>query len=107
FFQAEDGIRDRNVTGVQTCALPICASYGITGQDAPTSGLAVQRYAPQGNFYYNGSYIQSYSPVSNPNPDLKWEEKKEFNVGVDLDRKSTRLNSSHVSISYAVFCLKK
>src|SRR5207248_5015234 len=24
FFQAEDGIRDRTVTGVQTCALPIC-----------------------------------------------------------------------------------
>src|SRR5699024_11789292 len=28
-------------------------------------------------------------------------------AGKDLDRKSTRLNSSHVSISYAVFCLKK
>src|SRR5207253_8941473 len=27
--------------------------------------------------------------------------------GTDLDRKSTRLNSSHVAISYAVFCLKK
>src|SRR5690606_41378338 len=26
---------------------------------------------------------------------------------LDLDRKSTRLNSSHVKISYAVFCLKK
>src|SRR5699024_11291267 len=26
---------------------------------------------------------------------------------VPIDRKSTRLNSSHVSISYAVFCLKK
>src|SRR6266851_122455 len=25
FFQAEDGIRDRDVTGVQTCALPISA----------------------------------------------------------------------------------
>ena len=25
FFQAEDGIRDSPVTGVQTCALPICA----------------------------------------------------------------------------------
>src|SRR5437016_12038784 len=25
FFQAEDGIRDWSVTGVQTCALPICA----------------------------------------------------------------------------------
>src|SRR5690554_4598911 len=28
-------------------------------------------------------------------------------VGLALDRKSTRLNSSHVRISYAVFCLKK
>src|SRR5690625_1527764 len=27
--------------------------------------------------------------------------------GFDIDRKSTRLNSSHVAISYAVFCLKK
>src|SRR3712207_6979858 len=27
--------------------------------------------------------------------------------GLDLDRKSTRLNSSHANISYAVFCLKK
>src|SRR5699024_11230892 len=27
--------------------------------------------------------------------------------GTSVDRKSTRLNSSHVSISYAVFCLKK
>src|SRR5436309_7665341 len=28
-------------------------------------------------------------------------------VGLEPDRKSTRLNSSHVKISYAVFCLKK
>src|SRR3712207_8603227 len=28
-------------------------------------------------------------------------------VGGDRDRKSTRLNSSHANISYAVFCLKK
>src|SRR5437868_7860173 len=31
FFQAEDGIRDRNVTGVQTCALPI--SLGMAQVD--------------------------------------------------------------------------
>src|SRR5699024_11487017 len=31
FFQAEDGIRDRNVTGVQTCALPICSTVAIGG----------------------------------------------------------------------------
>src|SRR5699024_12386308 len=30
-----------------------------------------------------------------------------LNKAMPLDRKSTRLNSSHVSISYAVFCLKK
>src|SRR5207249_8755655 len=29
FFQEEDGIRDRNVTGVQTCALPICRRRGL------------------------------------------------------------------------------
>src|SRR5690554_7191996 len=28
-------------------------------------------------------------------------------IGTSVDRKSTRLNSSHVRISYAVFCLKK
>src|SRR5690625_7995689 len=27
FFQAEDGIRDGHVTGVQTCALPICRAW--------------------------------------------------------------------------------
>src|SRR5690606_42107122 len=31
----------------------------------------------------------------------------ELLIGYALDRKSTRLNSSHVKISYAVFCLKK
>src|SRR5699024_12110256 len=35
FFQAEDGIRDRNVTGVQTCALPI---WGVcAGGKKPTA----------------------------------------------------------------------
>src|SRR5207249_6493201 len=33
FFQAEDGIRDRNVTGVQTCALP------ISGRVVPAGGV--------------------------------------------------------------------
>src|SRR5699024_11554696 len=33
FFQAEDGIRDRNVTGVQTCALPISFFSNISIMD--------------------------------------------------------------------------
>src|SRR3712207_7585046 len=32
---------------------------------------------------------------------------EETSTGVGLDRKSTRLNSSHANISYVVFCLKK
>src|SRR2546427_5772185 len=31
FFQAEDGIRDLTVTGVQTCALPICGAARVGG----------------------------------------------------------------------------
>src|SRR3712207_9022925 len=32
---------------------------------------------------------------------------KAYSLGMKQDRKSTRLNSSHANISYAVFCLKK
>src|SRR6266508_5439742 len=35
FFQAEDGIRDGHVTGVQTCALPICFTLAIEVGDDP------------------------------------------------------------------------
>src|SRR2546430_11426120 len=35
FFQAEDGIRDLTVTGVQTCALPIWAVHKPSGLDVP------------------------------------------------------------------------
>src|SRR5687767_15869626 len=46
FFQAEDGIRDKLVTGVQTCALPICAEKGRWGRRKPTArkkGLSFNR----------------------------------------------------------------
>src|SRR5699024_11620504 len=44
-FQAEDGIRDRNVTGVQTCALPICrAGHGTLSEHIISNPLlTVQR----------------------------------------------------------------
>src|SRR5690606_40730534 len=35
FFQAEDGIRAFHVTGVQTCALPICSACGFPTRTAP------------------------------------------------------------------------
>src|SRR5207249_12200626 len=55
--------------------------------------------------------IFEYSPPSqgstNANvPNVPPTERKNSSIAA-RDRKSTRLNSSHVSISYAVFCLKK
>src|SRR5260370_27429750 len=50
FFQAEDGIRDSSVTGVQTCALPIlprhrrCTRRGPSGA-APPGGAELRRAA--------------------------------------------------------------
>src|SRR5438874_8271413 len=38
---------------------------------------------------------------------VRWRQGSPFPSTEVLDRKSTRLNSSHVEISYAVFCLKK
>src|SRR6266536_5210633 len=38
FFQAEDGIRDPLVTGVQTCALPICRSAPRRRAEPPAPG---------------------------------------------------------------------
>src|SRR5438067_8246102 len=38
FFQAEDGIRDRNVTGVQTCALPISRRHRARAARAVSRG---------------------------------------------------------------------
>src|SRR5256885_12060899 len=49
FFQAEDGIRDYKVTGVQTCALPICAVFL---RDTTGAGPAV---AAIGYFAFSGA----------------------------------------------------
>src|SRR2546429_7327835 len=46
FFQAEDGIRDVAVTGVQTCALPICSPGGPCAARWHGAGTAPGPYCP-------------------------------------------------------------
>src|SRR5437016_4357646 len=47
FFQAEDGIRDWSVTGVQTCALPISPGAAIRGEQfGPGSGVSGVAHDP-------------------------------------------------------------
>src|SRR5690554_2874597 len=57
---------------------------------------------------WRGKDQQDWSDLVVNAPPLYIQEKVHPKVLIDdLDRKSTRLNSSHVRISYAVFCLKK
>src|SRR2546427_6157198 len=48
FFQAEDGIRDLTVTGVQTCALPISAGHRRTCPRAPLLGRFLRNIGAMG-----------------------------------------------------------
>ncbi len=74
--------------------LKIRANYGITGNQPNDSYLSLLRLGPQGNFYYNGVFVPGYSPVSNANPDLKWEKKGEFDAGFDFSLFKSKLSGS-------------
>src|SRR5690625_7306823 len=54
FFQAEDGIRDGHVTGVQTCALPILEGEGTWAVDPSTGEVT---FTPEEGFYLNPTPI--------------------------------------------------
>src|SRR5205807_4633505 len=102
FFQAEDGIRDYKVTGVQTCALPIS-----------WAGQRDNFYDPKMHGVDWTAVRKTYAPLIEGarTPDEMRRLLRlmvgELNSSHSGDRKSTRLNSSHLVISYAVFCLKK
>src|SRR5690606_40690953 len=49
FFQAEDGIRDFHVTGVQTCALPIYGDPIVKTKSIPAGRCAVLRHVGSDN----------------------------------------------------------
>src|SRR2546422_5938540 len=93
FFQAEDGIRDVAVTGVQTCALPILFPALMMATASPFLTSSVPTQIEESRL--RRTTCEGCSCIS-----TRWE-------AWCTDRKSTRLNSSHGYISYAVFCLKK
>src|SRR5699024_11575678 len=73
FFQAEAGIRDRNVTGVQTCALPISSS-SLLNVNKDEEGKFTE-YMNLDQFYYKLNDIMQHN---NDNNDQKQTE-LEFN----------------------------
>jgi iron complex outermembrane receptor protein len=95
FYSVNGGIRLANLINIpHVQQLKLRVGYGVTGNDAPDNYLSELRFGPQGHFYYNGSYLPTYGPVSNPNPDLKWEKKKELDIGLDFSLLNDRLSGS-------------
>src|SRR5437870_7828365 len=106
-FQAEDGIRDGHETGVQTCALPILPWRGRSRVFEPHSEASA---TPNTRFLSSPSLSRAFAASSNSRffacSSIFFSSASISRAICFSDRKSTRLNSSHVAISYAVFFLK-
>ena len=75
--------------------LKIRVGYGLTGnQDAITAYNSLQVMNPTGITNYNGLPTVTYAIGSNANPDLKWETKATFDVGVDFAFFRSRLSGT-------------
>jgi len=74
--------------------LKLRAGFGITGIDisSPYQSLASLSYS--GYMLYNDSWTSVLTPVRNDNPDLRWEKKYEYNLGLDFAVLNERLSGS-------------
>lgn len=71
--------------------LKIRMSYGFTGNQENLGPYQYQTlYEPAGRYLYNGQFFQSYGVTQESNPDLKWEVRKSFNLGLDFSMWSDR-----------------
>lgn len=74
--------------------LKLRAGYGITGTIPKDSYMSLTRLNLGGYAYYKGQWITQLKASGNANPDLRWEKKKEFNVGLDYGFFNGRLSGS-------------
>lgn len=63
--------------------LKLRAGFGITGTVPKMPYLSLSKLETGDNFYTENGWIPTLRPKSNTNPDLKWEKKEEWNVGID------------------------
>src|SRR3712207_6999486 len=94
FFQAEDGIRDIGVTGVQTCALPIYwpARGQRSGGARRPSGLA-RRFRPERWRLRWASWGARGGGGATEIGRASWRERVEISVGGVLLKKKRRASS--------------
>ncbi len=74
--------------------LKIRAGYGITGTQPSSLFLGVATIGYTGSVYSDGAWKQTLAPTRNPNPYLRWEEKKETNIGLDFSFAKNRIYGS-------------
>ncbi|WP_447640109.1 MULTISPECIES: SusC/RagA family TonB-linked outer membrane protein [Chitinophagaceae] len=74
----------KNVSWINNLKLRV--GYGVTGNQSFGNGVSYLALMGTGGYYQfpNGSWQQTYGPSQNYNPDLQWERKKEWNLGVDF-----------------------
>src|SRR5438270_5747639 len=96
---AADLARQKNTLAVVQDVMAGCSVK------APTPGMVIYAKEWNGKKRTAGSQVSSWDPAVATLPDLT--EMESVTYVNEIDRKSTRLNSSHSQISYAVFCLKK
>jgi iron complex outermembrane receptor protein len=81
-----------DISGVDQLKLRV--AYGVTGSLPPSSYLSQFLYSRQGNFFFNGEFVPAIGPSRNANPDLKWEQKGEFDAGIDFALMDYKLTGS-------------
>ena len=74
--------------------LKLRLGFGVTGNNLGSDLKSVALLSNGGTFWYNGSYVNTYTISQNVNPDLKWEKKYEYNFGVDFALLENRLSGS-------------
>lgn len=74
--------------------LKLRVGYGATGNQDFANYQSLVMMGIAGKFFYNGEWINTYQPVSNPNPDLRWEKKHEVNAGVDFSLFNNRFGGT-------------
>ncbi|WP_442845758.1 SusC/RagA family TonB-linked outer membrane protein [Leeuwenhoekiella sp. H156] len=80
--------------------LKLRAGYGVTGNQGIPNYQSIVTLGTGGKYPVfldnadGATYYQTYGPVKNPNPDLKWETKKELNIGLDFGLWFNKLSGS-------------
>lgn len=74
--------------------LKLRAGYGVTGNQMGSNYISIARMSNQRYIWHDDSWILSYGPTSNANPDLKWEVKHEVNVGFDIAALDNRIGAT-------------